>query len=212
MKQELENAMKQNDKAKAADVALQALEGGMDLVELYSGVLAPMLNAIDCAEDDFECVWLEHQMTSITRTIVEMGYAYVLKRRRVPEESKHVLIACPREEYHELGAIMGGQFLELAGFKTTYIGANTPLETIDAALRTLEVDFLALSVSNAYHLFEVRHIIAHIRNEHPHVRIIGAGRGFENHEAAFRSSIAYLITSYASVEEMAEAEGLACSH
>jgi len=200
--------LRDNNKEKAARIVLDALEDGLPLVELYEDVFAKILNAIHCEEEDYACVWIEHQMTSIVRTLVEMTYSHVLKEKKTPANPKHALVVCPRMEYHDLGAVVGAHFLELEGFRTTYLGANTPLQTIDNALSALRVDFLVISVSNAYHLFEARRIIEHVQNKFSKVRIVGAGRGFQKEAHKFEDSLAYVLDRYDSVVAMANKEAL----
>ncbi len=206
LKNELEKTLKANDKPQAVRQVVEALEDGLDVVTLYSDVLAPILNGIYCEEDDFECVWLEHQITSITRTLIETSYPYVLKQKRREDNGRHVLVVCPKDEYHELGAVIGTHFFELEGFQTTYIGANTPLETIDGALRVLKPDYLAISVSNAYHLFEVNKIINHVERHYPDLALVGAGRGFSLHETRITNRLARIVEHYEDVVALAREE------
>ncbi|MFW6298556.1 MAG: cobalamin B12-binding domain-containing protein [Bacillota bacterium] len=203
----LDDAMRENKKAKAVSIVRDAFEEGLDPIDFYETVLTPIMHGIDCNSDDFECIWLEHQMTSIARTLIEMSYLYILKRGRKPL-NRHALVVCPREEYHELGAVMGANMLAYYGFKTTYVGANTPVETMVNALETLDVDYLVLSVSNAFHLFEVHGAIRTIASRFPSLEVIGSGQGFIRHADAFSAQVRYILKDHRSIEALIEEEGL----
>ncbi|MFP4078318.1 MAG: B12-binding domain-containing protein [Candidatus Izemoplasmataceae bacterium] len=203
----LDRAMRENKKQEAVAIVRDALEEGLDPIDFYEDILTPIMHAIDCDNDDFECIWLEHQMTSIARTLIEMSYLYVLKHGR-KSLNRHVLVVCPREEYHELGAVMGANMLAYYGFKTTYVGANTPVETLISALEALDVDYLVLSVSNAFHLFEVHGAIRTVASRFPSLTIIGSGQGFIHHAEAFKGQVAYIFEDRESIEALIEEEGL----
>jgi len=204
----LEEALKTNDKDKAVQLTLNAYHEGLEPVTFYEDVITPILNNIYCQEDDYACIWLEHQMSAIVRTLIEMSYAYVIKSKETLNEKKHVLIVCPKDEYHELGAVIGSHLFKKTGFKTTYVGANTPLKTIDSALRALTVDYLVLSVSNAYHLSETKKVINHVSDHFASVKVLGAGRGFQANTDIFDDKIYSVISNYASLRAFKQSEGL----
>ena len=207
LKDSLERAMKNNEKDASVTLVSKALEEGLSPIDFYLNTITPIMHAIDCDSNDYDCIWHEHQMTSIARTLIEMCYPHILKEK-THSHGKHALVVCPREEYHELGAIIGTHMLGYYGFKTTYVGANTPLETVISALKTLTTDYLVISVSNPYHLFEVNKMIREINKTYPDVKIIGAGRGFETHGSALREKVDTVITDHESIKALLEKEGL----
>lgn len=207
LKGKLNTAMRENRKKDAVKMVSDALDGGLDPVEFYEGVLTPIMHGIECDNDDFDCIWVEHQMTSIARTLIEMSYPHVLEKGR-KDNGKHALVVCPSEEYHELGAVLGANMLSYYGFKTTYVGANTPVETLMSALENLDVDYLVLSVSNAFHLFEVHSAIRTVASRFETLTIIGAGQGFIAHADAFKDQVSYIIENHESIETLIKEEEL----
>ena len=207
LRDRLEKAMTKNQKDISVELVNKALEEGLSPIDLYLKVITPIMHAIDCDSNDYDCIWHEHQMTSIARTLIEMTYPYILKEK-THHHNTHALIVCPKEEYHELGAIIGTQMLAYYGFKTTYVGANTPLETVLSALDTLSVEYLIISVSNPYHLFEVNKMIKDIKKAYPTLKIIGAGRGFEVHKSTLKDKVDFVITDDASIRTLLKEEGL----
>ncbi len=201
---DLKHALHSNDKAGAVNLVITALDEGMALVELYENVLADILNTIDCDPYDEACIWLEHQISSITRTILEVTYPYVVRQKKTLDQPKHVVIACPENETHELGALMGANLFEYEGFTTTYIGADTPTSVLERALSTLKADYVVLSVSNAYHLFDVDRAIARLRKTHSEVGIIGSGRAFVTNRAHFEKTVDAIINDHAALRRFIE--------
>ena len=207
LKQNLEHAMRENRKSDAVRMVQKAFLEGLDPIVFYEDLLTPIMYGIECENDDFDCIWLEHQMTSIARTLIEMSYPHVLDSAH-KSNGRHALVVCPSEEYHELGAVLGANMLSYYGFKTTYIGANTPVETLMNALETLKVDYLVLSVSNAFHLFEVHSALRTVASRFKDLTIIGAGQGFIRHQETFKDQVTYIIRDHTSIETMIKKEGL----
>jgi methanogenic corrinoid protein MtbC1 len=170
------------DKAGAVRYAISVLEDGkIGVSDLYELVLAPLLNGPICAEGDESCIWREHVRTSIVRAIVEISYPYVLKAKDVAgfiPVGVTVLVVCPQEEYHELGARMAADFFELAGFDVKYVGANTPNRDILSAVRHVAPDIVAVSVTDYYNLVRVKTLIGEILSLRPEAKIVLGGGAF----------------------------------
>lgn len=208
IKKQMENALKNNQKNEAVKIFKKALDEGISIIYLYEDVLRDILNSIECEENDQACIWLEHQMTSITRTLLELSYPYILKQKESLSDDKKVIIACPPKETHELGAVMGANMLTLCGFDTTYIGADTPNEVLFSAIEVLTPDYVVLSVTNFYHLFEVDQAIQMIKKDFPDVKILGGGRAFIKNYDHFKFLVDGVITDYASIKTFKKRENL----
>jgi len=200
LKEKLEVALTNNQKSEAVKIFQNALDEGTSIPYLYEKVLRDILNSIECEDDDKACIWMEHQMTSITRTLLELSFPYILKQKKTLSNDKKVVIACPPKETHELGAVMGANMLTLCGFDTTYIGADTPNEVLFSAVEILKPDYVVLSVTNFFHLFEVDQAIQMIQESFPDVKILGGGRAFLKNYDHFKPLVDGIITDYASIE------------
>lgn len=188
MTERLTEFIEKQDKARAATLCLNALEQGkFSLSELYENVLAPVLNRIIVThsnEDDM--IWREHMMSSIVRSIVEACYPYVLREREkmglITDET--VLVICPKQEEHEIGARMIADFFTIWGYNTVYIGANTPDNTLLKAVEALQPSFIAVSISNYYHMFAAKEMITNVKAR-VEVTVVAGGQAFaKNPEAA----------------------------
>lgn len=175
------------DRAGAVKFALSKLDSGeLDIPTLYSGLLAPSLNDMVCHEDPDTCIWKEHVRSSLIRAIVESCYPYVLKQRKAGPGRTHgdrVLVVCPTEEYHELGARMVADFFTLHGYEVTFIGANTPRGVILSAARHVRPRYLAVSVTNYCNLFDAQRVIAAVRKElGTSVKVVVGGNAFKRNK------------------------------
>lgn len=194
------------DKAGAVLYARTLIENGLSPVDLFQSFLTPALSQWTCpVEDNEACIWKEHARTAIVRTILESAYSTVAeaKKRVVPLE-KSVVIACPSEEYHEVGPLIVANYFELVGFQARYIGANTPKDDILSAVKVLKPDYLALSVTSFYNVVQTKKILEEVRQKHPHVQILIGGTAFL-HEGN-RKTVPHdrYLTSYADIANLAK--------
>jgi methanogenic corrinoid protein MtbC1 len=178
--------LKELDKERSYEYALSLLsENRVTVPELYEEVIAPVLNSIVVGRQDEDTViWREHTMTGIARTIVECAYPFVLQasRKAFPGgNGRKVIILCPEEEYHELGARMGADYFKLEGYEVFFIGGNTPKENFYSAYETLKPDIIAISVTNYLNLVPLKGIISGIREKaESGVRVILSGSAFHH--------------------------------
>ncbi|KNZ40517.1 cobalamin B12-binding domain-containing protein [Acetobacterium bakii] len=161
--------LEKEDKAEAVTLALDALKNGeIDIVNLYTEVLIPALNEMNFGKKDESLyIWKEHFRTSVVRTIIECCYPLVImagQKESKKKGKKKVLIFCPSEEYHDLGARMMADFFTLCGHKTFYIGGNTPSIALLYAMEHLKPEVIAMGVSNYFNLVAAKKTIAEVRN------------------------------------------------
>ncbi len=160
-------------------------EDQIDIIEIYEQFLAPSLNTFICKTEDHNvCIWKEHIRTAIVRTIVESCYPYVIQKQKSigMQHGKTVLVLCPPEEYHDLGARMTSDFFTIAGFHSIFIGGNTPFQDFVSAIDALHPDMIAISVSNFFNLVVTKKIISDLKaNNTSALPIVVGGNAFSNH-------------------------------
>ncbi len=174
------------DRLEAVRYALSLLdEGTATIPELYEGILAPSLNRILVGRDkEHDLIWREHVMTNIVRSVIESALPHVLKEREkycLPNFQQKVMLVCPEEEYHDLGARMGADFFTIAGYDVLYIGSNTPKSNIISAARYLKPDIIDISVSNYFNLVMLEKIIPELKQEiEKDVKVLVSGSAFKH--------------------------------
>lgn len=141
----------------------------------------------------------EHYCTAASQFVMAQLYPYIFK---VANKGETVVATCVGSELHEIGIRMVTDFLELSGFNTYYMGANTPTESIIKTLIDQKSNILAVSATMTFHIPEVAALIQKIREtegceqvkimvggypfnmDHNLWRIVGADRFSKDSEAA----------------------------
>lgn len=119
----------------------------------------------------------EHLASAITsRVIAGLPTAWNTQK---PWRGSAVITTAPNE-FHELGAWMLSDLLEIDGWDVSYLGANTPREALVSMIRDRTPALLALSVTMPFNLDKTRATIAAVRE---HVaswtgRILVGGQAF----------------------------------
>lgn len=181
-KEEFMDYFHKNNKKEAVEWALSALERSeITMEELYVDVLLEALHSIDeCEEGNPECIWNEHVKTGIVRTVVECCYPHLLSRLKVlGKEHGKVILLCPEKELHEMGSRMAADFFLLAGYKSIFIGANTPREQALSAIKIERPEYLVISVTDYYLLSEAKKLLELIRPHLGKTKVLLAGRAFD---------------------------------
>ncbi len=133
------------------------------IYEVYEQVIGKLLSEVGLPDSNekFDIV-NEHIYSNIIKTIIE-NCIYEVERQSKPRNGKSVLVCTLEEEYHEIGIRMINDYFKLAGFDTIYLGCNIPNEDIMKAIMQNDVDCVAVSVTNFYHLSKLKKLITQIR-------------------------------------------------
>lgn len=119
----------------------------------------------------------EHYCTASTQYIMTYFYPQIFK----VQKNGHVCVStCIEGELHELGIRMISDILELEGFRTYYLGANTPIhDIIDKAIE-VNADIIAISTVLIEKVDKVAELIELIRynKKCDKMKIIVGGRPF----------------------------------
>jgi MerR family transcriptional regulator, light-induced transcriptional regulator len=91
------------------------------------------------------------------------------------------LLACPEGELHDLGLVLFGVALGRRGWRITFLGANTPLQTVISTARQVRPDAVVIAVSDPAHVGGHEHHLSTLARSH---RLILAGRGTDGIAAA----------------------------
>ncbi|MFX1392771.1 MAG: B12-binding domain-containing protein [Promethearchaeota archaeon] len=203
--------LENEDKEKCVEFIISKLDSKViDVPTLYTEILEPSLNLFYCdVEDEKLCIWKEHIRTSIIRTIIEICYPYLIKEKKergIKSNQIKVLVGCPAEEFHDVGAKMIADFFTLYGFDAIYVGANTPRTEIRDAINTLKPKIIALSVTNYFNLMEAEKAISLIK-EHTDFdgKIVVGGLAFMNNPEIYKKIGADIfVEKYNDIQKLTE--------
>jgi methanogenic corrinoid protein MtbC1 len=121
---------------------------------LHKGVSVPdlLLNVIRPAQREIGRLWQENRVT-IAEEHLATGISQLVLARlyqempRAAQIKKTVILACVQGETHELGARIAADFLEMAGFRVRYLGADVPTASLVEMVVKDKPDLLALSAT-----------------------------------------------------------------
>ena len=109
-------------------------------------LLQPVLYRVgDLWEAGRLSVGSEHFGTHLLRTAL----ADFFEREPDPWRSQHIIVGCPPNELHDVGALVFALFLRRAGFRVTYLGANLEAESLMGDLRRIRPTALCMSATTA---------------------------------------------------------------
>jgi methanogenic corrinoid protein MtbC1 len=137
---------------------------------LHSGVSAAdlLLEVIQPAQREIGRLWQENKV-SIAQEHLATGISQLALARicqespRAGQLGKTVVVACVEGETHEMGARIAADFLEMAGFRVRYLGANVPTDSLLDMIKDSSPDLVALSVTISFHASALCDAIARIQ-------------------------------------------------
>jgi MerR family transcriptional regulator, light-induced transcriptional regulator len=137
----LRRALEEFDEEQA-NVILDECLAGFSLARVLDVVAAAMAEIGDRWEDGEATVAQEHFASSVLR-----GRLLGLARGWGAGTSPLALLACLPGELHDLGLIAFGLSLRHRGWRIAYLGADTPLQTLNDAVARLGPRILVVSAS-----------------------------------------------------------------
>jgi methanogenic corrinoid protein MtbC1 len=153
--------MLNNNYRACIDLAVESVHSAGDLARFYQEVMTPTLYEIGRLWEEGEISAVqEHMATAISMRIMSAMYGgFVLGDA---SKGKAVITAAPNE-YHEVGARMVSDQLEMAGWQVDYLGANSPATDLLKLLRQEPPFLLGFSIVVPFNVEDVHRIIEEIR-------------------------------------------------
>ncbi len=156
----------------------QRISSSDDLRTVYDALIRPAMYEVGRLwENNTITVAHEHLATSIIMRIIT--YFYMDYVSSEVTKGKAVVTAAANE-YHEIGARIIADFLEMDGWDVTYLGANMPAEELLLMLGEEHPDILCISVTMAFNFTKVIRLIEMIRERSSlrHIKIMAGGHAF----------------------------------
>ena len=144
---ELRRALEQLDDA-GAHAAFDRLLADYSTRAVLADVVLPLLHELGAGWERGEIsVAQEHFASNLLRGRL-LGLARGWDRGTGPR----AVLACPPGERHDLGLVIFGLALRELGWRITFLGADTPPDTIVDTVRRLEPEALVLAVTDSARL------------------------------------------------------------
>ena len=170
------DALVVGDVAGARRVLDAALEAGADVRDLYLDVVQPALYEVGAGWSRAELT-VAHEHLAAAAARIHMT---LLAERLGPATQRRgsVLVACPGEEMHELGARMVADFVAADGWDVLFLGALSPAPDLAELVAERSIDVVALSAALEERIPEVAAACAALRALDPEPLVVVGGLAF----------------------------------
>ncbi len=156
------DALLRTDRHAASRMILADVEAGASVKDIYLNVFQPAQREIGRLwQTGRVTVAQEHYCSAATQLIMSQLYPYIFTGRR--DKGRRLVACCVGGELHEIGLRMVADLLEMAGWDTYYLGANTPAATVLETLAQREADVLALSATIHFNIGALTELIDALR-------------------------------------------------
>jgi methanogenic corrinoid protein MtbC1 len=160
---------------KLADQSIQTTD---ELKHFYLDIIWPAMYRIGLLwETNQITVAEEHLATAIVGRVMAALYP---RFARFNVTRGTAIVSAGPNEFHEVGARMVADFMEMDGWDVTYLGANTPATEILSILKQQKPFMLALSVATMFNLDTAQQVIRIIKadQETRNIKIMVGGLAF----------------------------------
>ena len=170
-------ALIQGNRQQCAQVVTGLVDQGISLKSLYENLFRASLYRVgELWEQNRISVAREHLATSLTESLMTRVYPTLFNDRITPRGT--VVISCAANEFHQIGGKMAADMLELEGWDTHFLGANTPVDQLITYVDETRPDLLGLSLSIYFGLPALTRTIEAVRHHYPHLDILAGGQAF----------------------------------
>jgi methanogenic corrinoid protein MtbC1 len=197
------DAFENLEQEKCIELVNDALKSqSISIEDLYENVLRMSMSHLTDVESDVNHkIWKEHIQSGIVRSVIEIAYPYVLNQRN-KQAYKRAAVICPDGEQHELGARMVSDYIRMMGFETFFVGRDTPRKELFDLINTLNLDLIAISVTNYYNLSKAVQMVAFIEANFPNIKLIVGGKGFEMNPNLFDQNKIEITHTYEDIKRV----------
>jgi MerR family transcriptional regulator, light-induced transcriptional regulator len=156
------DALLAGDRKAASELILTAVQQGTPVQDIYIHVFQP-------AQYEIGRLWQtgkisvaqEHYCTAVTQMVMSQLYPHIFTS---PKNGGKVLAACVPGELHEVGLRMVADVMEMEGWNTLFLGANTPVKSIVQTLTEKGINLLAISATMTFNVGKVSEMMRAVRS------------------------------------------------
>jgi methanogenic corrinoid protein MtbC1/DNA-binding transcriptional regulator YhcF (GntR family) len=143
-------------------IVQEGLAAGLRVAQLYRSVLQPAQYRIGALwQANQISVAREHLATAVTDAVMVDLAASAPHRA---DTGVRVVVACVEGEFHDIGARMLADLLELDGFSVRFLGADVPTDSLLGIIREESPDLVLLSATMSERLAALRAAVARLRH------------------------------------------------
>jgi len=160
----------------AEQLILDALDEGVSVTDLHHEVLAKVQAEIGRMWQFGEANIAEEHLGS--RVVEDMLGILRSRADRADDTGRRVVVASVSGNLHEIGARMVSDHFEMSGWRSIFLGADTPAGDLVRMLNDFDAQLVALSGGLGLNLRAMAEIIAVIRDQRPGTPVLVGGLPF----------------------------------
>jgi len=193
------DSLLKGDRAYCSKVIQDELKNNPSIFDLYEKLIRKSLYEIgELWENNKISTATEHLASAIIEAILNEIYPDVIS---TDKNNKSVILTCVENEMHQIGIKMVNDVFELNGWRTYFLGTNTPIDSLIRFTKEIQPTLLAISVSLYFHMPNLEKMMQQINNEFPELRVFVGGQ-------AFRHGGEDLVSAYSNVIYLADLNSL----
>jgi MerR family transcriptional regulator, light-induced transcriptional regulator len=171
------SALLAGDRPQCMEVLNRFLREDLSVETLYTDLFQRSLYRIgELWEQNRISVAVEHLATAITESLLTAVYPQILDVRAL--SGRKAIISCSVNEFHQVGARMVADVLEVHGWDAWFLGANTPVEDLLQLIDEKRPDALGLSVSIYFNMGPLTRMMEKVRSHYKDLEILVGGQAF----------------------------------
>jgi methanogenic corrinoid protein MtbC1 len=152
------------------------LERGVELRVIYEDLIQRSLYDVGLGWERGEVsVATEHLATAITESLLNIVYPRLFQG---PRNGRSAVVTCLANEYHQMGGRLVADVFELHGWRSYFLGANTPLRDVIDLTGDKRPAVVALSLTVPVGLGVLCEATAALRAAFPRLPILVGGQAF----------------------------------
>ncbi len=178
---EFKKMLSQGNTNKCVEI-IKTLLANNSVIDVYNNIIIKSMQDIGLPDEteNYDIV-SEHIQSNIISTVIENCFEKI--GEEVTADVNKTIITCGLEnELHNIGLRIASDYFRLASFNVIYLGVNIPNDDIILAIKSTGAKYIAISVTNFYHLPNLKKLVDKIRAETDVKVIVGGSVVKENYE------------------------------
>ena len=152
----------QAERYQACKRIMECVDKGISIKDIYLGVLQPVQLKIGWLwQNNKITVGQEHFCSATTQLVMAQLYKHIASSEKT---DKGIIAACVPGELHEIGVRMVADFFEMEGWRSYYLGASTPIDSIIDMIEDKEIPLLAISATITFNLSSAMELVKTIKS------------------------------------------------
>lgn len=172
------NSLLRGDRVFCSEQVKNELESGRSVFDVYEQLIKKSMYEIgELWEFNKISTATEHLASAIIESILNEIYpALVTEDKR----DRSVVLTCVEKEMHQIGIKMVNDVFEINGWRTYYLGSNTPTAALIDFTKEINPALLAISVSLYFHMPVLEKMLQQIHEEMPGLSVFVGGQAFRH--------------------------------